>query len=155
MTPTSARPAKIAFWAWAISTILYGAACVLPARDFGPDYPDSLDFGPRGPTPGLVLLLIGWVQGNPAIAWSANVVLLGAVGCLPVRRYGTAATFAAVAVLLGLWSWIDRHIDGTPMFGSYLWLGSMIVLTGGAVLACRAASEEPPESVVSAGAKPV
>jgi len=128
-------------------------ACFLPALDFGSRSEDSFDIL-SGQDIGLVLLLIGWVDGNAAIPWSANVVLLGAAVCLCLRCYASAATLAGLATLLGLATWLDRHIPGRPLVGAYLWLGSMIVLAVGAEWARRRNRPDPRTHVRESGEGP-
>jgi hypothetical protein len=148
----NATSANIAFRTWLISAFLYASACFLPVRQFGAARKPSSDldfnavFGPSGAWIGLEVLLQGWMNGNAAIPWSANAILLAASLCLLGKRYSIAASFAVVAALLGLVSWLDYHIPGNALVGSYVWEASMIVLAIGAARAaarrrCHAESE--------------
>jgi hypothetical protein len=119
-------------WLLILSSILYVAACLLPALDDGPSEPWGV--------PGFLLLLFGWaaIPSPVAIPWSANALLLAAVICLWLGRYRTMATLAGFATLFSLSTWlIELFVPAKPRIGAYVWLASLICVCVASGIACQ------------------
>jgi hypothetical protein len=65
------------------------------------------------------------------ITWLANPLGLLGLIFLACRRPATTATLGALAAGLGVWYLVFPF--GQPMVGSYVWVGSMVLLTAGGV----------------------
>ena len=131
-------------WAWCAAVILlYIVACAVPAIDFGPQKGDP--HGVSGELSGLHALVLGLVsmvvtvprpdftplQKVTFITWLANPLGLLGLIFLACRRPATTATLGALAAGLGVWYLVFPF--GKPMVGSYVWVGSMVLLTAGGV----------------------
>jgi hypothetical protein len=119
--------------------VLYGAACLLPCIDGGPDTqsgdPGFPDFE-AGWQFGLLILLFGWGGGNNGVPWSANVFWAAGVFCLAKGCYRLATTAGVIAAALGLTTWWIRRYD-TMMVGYYIWQASLLLLAVGAAWIAR------------------
>ena len=139
--PVSPRMRVVRGWCAAV-VLLYALACTLPAIDFGPQKggPEGL----HGTVTGFIALALGWIsflwvtspqfsleQRVTGITWLANPLGLLGLIFLACRRPATTATLGALAAGLGVWYLVFPF--GKPMVGSYVWVGSMVLLTAGGV----------------------
>ena len=107
----------------------------VPRRRHAPAF--SLNFhGIKRRCVGWHLLPYGYLNGHAAVPWSANAVLVAAVGCLAFGRYAAATILASLAAVFALTLWLNPHVPGTPL-SAYPWFASMVVLAVGADLARR------------------
>jgi hypothetical protein len=113
----------------------------------------------RGAQWGIIAFALGWLGfflgflslvENPGLntllgllfqmAWVANPILF--FGCIQLsrRRYLRAIVAGITALVLGglflvsAWNLGPFAVRARPLVGAYIWLGSMIVMTAGAVL---------------------
>jgi hypothetical protein len=139
-----------------LTAYLFVIACATPAIDLGHSSPDDMI---RGAQFGISAFLLGGfglglallsALENPGLqsglgfllsmSWLANPSLF--VGCVLLRRkkYKGALVAGMIALVLGCWYLVNAwHLGpvplrARPLVGAYLWLGSMAVLTLGAMV---------------------
>jgi hypothetical protein len=92
-------PAREAVWTDGAVVLLYGAACLLPATCCAPE-------GERcRALRGWILLCWGWLGGETAVPWLANVALALGLSYLAAGWHRAALLAGVVASALGLTTW--------------------------------------------------
>jgi hypothetical protein len=138
-----------------LTAIIFLIACATPAIDLGYHSPDDMirgvQLGIHAFALGCLTLVLGALSlvENPrsttvvgllfSTTWLANPILF--FGCIQLsrRRYSRAIVAGMTALVLGgLYLFVSACNLGRPrpLVGTYIWLGSMVVMTTGAVL-CR------------------
>jgi hypothetical protein len=117
-----------------LAALLYVAACVAPAIDFGPQSGDPSGASLHGVAKGFTALIGGWVSLlGLHLAWLANPLLFFGWILLGVSKSPYAVTAGLLALALGAWYLGFSTSYGRPLLGAYLWVGSMVVFALGAL----------------------